>query len=137
MESSTEKQVPRTDVDQKPRRPGQFAPGVSGNPLGRSVTKVRTERRLAELFEAVAADFPAPSPCEVALLQQAARLLLRAERSTKVRYRDGDVAVRCANGARRILASLQHRRRETAPPSPWSPMRERAGMCDPAPEKAE
>jgi hypothetical protein len=124
-----EKQLPEAGDHQKPpRRKGQWAPGQSGNPLGLAVVRLRHEQRLAELFDALVADFPSPSQAEAAMLQQAARLLLRSERaSIRVRYRDGDVAVRAAGAAKRILTSLHYRRRETAPPSPrpWSPFKER------------
>jgi hypothetical protein len=135
-----EKQLPTAGV--KTYRKGQWLPGQSGNPNGLAVVKIRKQQRLRELFDALVADFPDATAAEIALLQQAAALLYRSERqSIRIRYWDGDVAIRCASGAKRLLMSLHRRRcetgRETAlppPPSPWSPMRSRAGLCEPTKE---
>jgi hypothetical protein len=46
---------------------------------------------------------------------------------------DPDHVIRLTSEARRIFVSLRERARQDAPPAPmpWSPMRERARMCDP------
>ena len=86
------------------RGPGRrFQPGQSGNPAG---ARSRQDR-VAAKFAVLARDFPEPrTGVEDSLLGQAARLLDRAERAV-----DGDIAVRCANAAARILASLRNGRR--------------------------
>jgi len=71
-----------------------FHPGQSGNPGGRS-------KRIPELFEQMAADLGELTGIERAVLWQAARLMARSERS-----KDANDAVRLANAAARLLASL-------------------------------
>jgi hypothetical protein len=89
---------------------------VSGNPAGHAVIG----KRVSELFDAMAADFQEPlGGIERSLLLQAAKLLVRSERA-----KDGDIAVRCANAARRILAGLRSRGASQVPGTPpWSPLR--------------
>jgi hypothetical protein len=96
----------------KPRgRP--FPPGVSGNPLGpHAVVKERVEALVGQWV----ADFPELTAIERSLLQQAAQLLVRAER-----IKDHDVAVRASNSAARLLASLRKKRSKPGRP----PLRER------------
>jgi hypothetical protein len=95
----------------KPR--GRWAKGESGNPHGNTAKK-----RAEELFVAMVGDFPKPSGVERTMLLQAARMLVRAERT-----KDGDVAVRAAALAHRLLTSLRSaRHRQDAP---REPLRER------------
>ena len=111
MESSAEtaadpaaKEQPAGQTPGRARGPGRrFQPGQSGNPAG---ARSRQDR-VAAKFAVLARDFPEPrTGVEDSLLGQAARLLDRAERAV-----DGDIAVRCANAAARILASLRNGRR--------------------------
>jgi hypothetical protein len=65
----------------------------------------------------LARDFPEPwTGVESLQLRQAAQLLDRSERTI-----DGDIAVRCANAAARLLVSLQNGRRSLS----HEPLRER------------
>jgi hypothetical protein len=84
----------------KKRWPG-FQPGISGNPAGR-----REPKGLAELVETLKADFADVelTAIDKILLENAARLLLRASRSA-----DGEVVVRLSSEARRTLLSLRSR----------------------------
>ena len=106
--------------------------GTSGNPAGRR----SAEQRIAECYAVLAAEYETPTPVERILLDQAARLLDRAKRA-----RDPDIAIRSASASRRLLDGLRRRRIEDAPPSPaplpWSPIRERVGLCEPACEPAK
>jgi hypothetical protein len=94
-------------------RAGRFAPGVSGNPRGAALDRVAD--RAAELFQIMASEFGALSPCDQVMLRQACLLLARSERLTGAR--NADASVRMASEARRTLASLRkgHEVREPAP----------------------
>ena len=93
-------------VEQRPGHGGRPWPkGVSGNPSGNTMGK-----RAAELFAAMATDFPELSGIERSLLQQAAKLMARSERA-----KEATDAVRCANAAARLLASLKKSKRDHKP----------------------
>jgi len=98
----------------KPRgRP--WPKGVSGNPSGSKVSK-----RVTNLFEALANEFGGAdlSATDRALLMQACRLLVRSER-----VKEAEIAVKCANAARRILAGLRRGTADDLAKAPWSPLR--------------
>jgi hypothetical protein len=109
MESSAESAVgPAAEEQQAGQRPKPrgkpFLPGQSGNPAGAR----SQQQRIAAKFADLARDFPEPrTGIEDSELRSAARLLVRAERTT-----NGDIAVRSAALAHRILASLRSMRRE-------------------------
>ncbi|HKD93048.1 MAG TPA: hypothetical protein VKB56_14140 [Terriglobales bacterium] len=73
--------------------------GQSGNPLG-------PFRHIFELFDAMTADLGDLTGIEHALLWQAAKLMAKSERSP-----NANDAVRLANAATRMLASVQTKRR--------------------------
>jgi hypothetical protein len=86
------------------QNPGQYQPGQSGNPLGpHAVVKERVD----ELVAAMAADLGELTGIDSVVLRQAARLLVRAERT-----KNPDIAVRASNAASRMLATLQKKRRK-------------------------
>jgi hypothetical protein len=93
------------------RRPGQFLPGTSGNPLGKASIR---ERAIA-LFNAMAGDFGGAemSAVDTVLLRQACMLIARSERVH--RAKDIDASIRQSGEARRLLATL--RRHASAPPT--------------------
>jgi hypothetical protein len=101
--------------------------GVSGNPSGSKVSK-----RVAILFEALADELGGAdlSATDRALLMQACRLLVRSER-----VKEAEDAVKCANAARRILASLRSRYEVTGSP-PWSPLRAQLARSQQQPDAA-
>jgi len=131
MESNVREQPAATAGADLPRQPGHpnllrggWAKGQSGNPRGLG------HRSVKQLIEILGADFEARSACEELLLEQSARLLLKAEKSGNV-----DAAIRAFGAVRRLLTHLHRRRAEDAPPSPrtsmpWSPDRERYGLLD-------
>jgi hypothetical protein len=135
MESTIEKQPIAADDEQRGSpadrlRPYRWVKGQSGNPKGRRTTP----QRIAERYEVLAGEFAAPTPVERLMLHEAAKLLVRAERSG-----DPDICVRTLGCVRRLLDGLRQRRVEDAPPPPrpplpWSPARERYGLCEPAKE---
>ena len=88
----------------RPKRRGRWKPGESGNPTGSRVSK-----RVVELFTNMSADFVELTAVEGALLQQAARLMARSERT-----QTAEDAVRLANAATRILGKLRAERRKPA-----------------------
>ena len=98
------------------RKPGgrPFPPGVSGNPLGPFAV---VSKRVAEVFDLMAADFEDLTGIDRLQLQQAARLHVRAEKT-----KNPDIAVRASNAASRMLASLSKKRRKRGRP----PLRELA-----------
>jgi hypothetical protein len=126
MESTIEKQPGVTGAEHL--RGYRWVKGQSGNPLGRRTNKQRIAER-----DVLADEFAAPTPVERLLLEQAARLLVRAENAM-----DADIAVRAFGAVRRLLANLRARRDVDAPPRaaplPWSPIRERVGLCEPVKE---
>jgi hypothetical protein len=90
------------------RKPGgrPFQPGVSGNPSG--VAKHPASARIAELIDQWTADFDGRlTAIERSLLQQAARLLVKAERT-----KNPDIAVRASSAASRMLASVRIKKRD-------------------------
>ncbi len=96
---------------------GRFAPGASGNPLGRESRAAKLARRDARAAE-LAAEFgglDALTAVERVMIQQAAELLLGNPRSAedKVRY---------ANTIARLLGAVRKRRGER---EPHVPLRER------------
>jgi hypothetical protein len=95
-------------TDRRPKPRGTpFPPGVSGDPTGGRLTKERINARVAALIDQWSADFDGClTAIERSLLEQAARLLVRAER-----IKDHDVAVRATNAAQRLLSSLQTKKR--------------------------
>ena len=96
------------------QNPGQYHPGQSGNPLGpHAVVKERVD----ELVAAMAADLGELTGIDSVVLRQAARLLVRAERT-----KNPDIAVRASNAASRMLATLQRKRHKRGRP----PLRELA-----------
>jgi hypothetical protein len=91
------------DQTEKPRGHYRWPKGVSGNPLGRG----SPAQRVGELITIMRADFRGKlSGIETSLLEQAARLLVRAERTV-----DHDVAVRAAGAASRLLMLIQRKRK--------------------------
>ncbi len=77
-----------------------FPPGVSGNPSG-----MRVSKHALQLFTEIADEYggeQALSAIDRALLLQAARLLVRAQR-----LKDADAAIRMTGEARRLLESLR------------------------------
>jgi hypothetical protein len=106
-----EQQPTVSDQTEKPRGHYRWPKGVSGNPLGRG----SPAQRVGELITIMRADFRGKlSGIETSLLEQAARLLVRAERTV-----DHDVAVRAAGAASRLLMLIQRKRRRhrRGPPS--------------------
>jgi hypothetical protein len=94
-------------ADQRKQRGRPFAPGVSGDPTGGRATKALIHQRVTALVEEWTADFEGGvTSIERSLLQQAARLLIRAERT-----HDADVAVRASSVAQRMLGSVRTKRR--------------------------
>ena len=79
--------------------------GESGNPHGRAV-------RAVKLFEMMAPDFGELTAVDAAVLLQACRLMAKSEKASAA-----NDAVRLANAAARLLASLRHTRRKPGRPS--------------------
>jgi hypothetical protein len=95
-------------ADQPKPRGRPFSPGVSGDPTGGAATKALIKQRVAELVEEWSADFEGRlTAIERSLLQQAARLLIRAERT-----HDPDIAVRASGTSARMLASVRNKKRK-------------------------
>ena len=93
-----------------------WQPGQSGNPLGRF-------KHVYELFGAMIADLGDLTGIDQALLWQAAKLMARSERS-----KDANEAVRLANAAARLLASVsQKKNRKRGRP----PLREQLAEAEP------
>jgi hypothetical protein len=85
-------------------------PGHSGNPVGSRVANQKANQRAVELFDQWAADFDGSlTAIERSLLQQAARLMVRAERT-----HNPDIAVRASSVAQRMLASVRNKKRKRA-----------------------
>jgi hypothetical protein len=97
------------DNQQRKLRGKPFAPGVSGNPLGPHAV---VKERVAELVAAMAADLGELTGIDAVVLQQAARLLVRAERT-----KNPDIAVRASSVAQRMLASLSKKRSKRGRPT--------------------
>jgi hypothetical protein len=92
----------QSDVRQRKLSGRPWPPGTSGNLNGRG----SMNKRAAALFEVLSADFCGAdttlSAIDRALLEQACRLLVRAEREC-----DADAAVRLTSEARRGLMALR------------------------------
>jgi hypothetical protein len=122
MESTIQKQPAVSGVSQAERiRPWRWAKGQSGNPRGLG------HRSVKQIIEVLGAEFEVPTPVEQLLIEQAARLLLKAEKSG-----NADICVRAFSAVRRLLAHLRRQRIEDAPPPPrpplpWNPTREQLG----------
>jgi hypothetical protein len=89
-----------------------FKPGVSGNPNGLAAIRIKVDR----LFNELAAELEqggALSVVERTLLRNAASLIVKAERTTRI----GD-SVRASSEARRVIHGLRERRKiESAAPT--------------------
>jgi hypothetical protein len=114
MESSTEIDHAAAATGQQANQPKlrgrPFSPGVSGDPTGGRATKALIKQRIAELVEEWSADFEGRlTGIERSLLEQAARLLIRAERT-----HNPDIAVRASSVAQRMLASVRNKKRKRA-----------------------
>jgi hypothetical protein len=93
---------------------GRWRPGVSGNPSG----SIKSKRYL-ELHAEIVADLGGESVLtgiDRVIIGQAVTLLIRAEKVP-----DTNIAVRAANTATRLLASLRNTRRRREPTGPTLP----------------
>jgi len=95
--------------------------GVSGNPSGRPLVRIRARK----LFATMIVDFGELGPTDRILLERAGFLLARSER-----LNDADVAMRMSAEARRIIASL--RKRVSVPPAPAEPFGQVAAIAQAA-----
>lgn len=92
-------------------RRGRWRPGVSGNPSG----SIKSKRYL-ELHAEIVSDLGGESALtgiDRVIIGQAVTLLIRAEKIP-----DTNIAVRAANAATRLLASLRNRRHRREPKGP-------------------
>ena len=106
------------DGGQEARRTrGRFRPGQSGNPSG-SMKSKRYLALHAEIIGDLGGDEASLSGVERIIVGQVCNLLVRAER-----VKDADDAVRCANSASRLLATLRNGRHKREPTR--VPLRER------------
>jgi hypothetical protein len=96
------------------RRSNNWPKGVSGNPLGGALAKMRTEAQQAryeELRQALLDELPKPSILELALIGQCADLLERGERRAK----GHDHSVRLSRAGVLLLDKLRQGRKEREP----------------------
>ena len=110
MGSSTE--IDQAAAGDRDARTGRWLPGHSGNPAGPTINnRKHTNQRAIELFDQWVADFDRSllTAIERSLLEQAARLMVRAERT-----HDPDIAVRASSVAQRMLQSVRTKKRKRA-----------------------
>jgi hypothetical protein len=115
MGSEMDQAVAATEqqADQPKPRGRPFSPGVSGDPTGGRATKALIKQRIAELVEEWSADFEGRlTGIERSLLEQAARLLIRAERT-----HNPDICVRASSVAQRMLAAVRNKKRKVGRPT--------------------
>jgi len=96
------------------RRSNNWPKGVSGNPLGGALAKMRTEAqqtRYEVLRQALLAELPKPTILELALIGQCADLLERGERRAK----GHDHSVRLSRAGVLLLDKLRQGRKEREP----------------------
>jgi len=96
------------------RRSNNWPKGVSGNPLGGALAKMRTEAqqtRYEVLRQALLAELPKPTILELALIGQCADLLERGERRAK----GHDHSVRLSRAGVLLLDKLRAGRKEREP----------------------
>jgi len=105
------------------RRSNNWPKGVSGNPLGGAIRKIRSEAQQAryeELRQALLAELPKPSILELALIGQCADLLERGER----RHKGDDTSVRLSRAGVLLLEKLRAGRKEREPKKRLPTLRE-------------
>jgi len=96
------------------RRSNNWPKGVSGNPLGGALAKMRTEAqqtRYEVLRQALLAELSKPTILELALIGQCADLLERGERRAK----GHDHSVRLSRAGVLLLDKLRQGRKEREP----------------------
>jgi hypothetical protein len=123
MESGTE--TDQATAGDRDTSTGRWLPGHSGNPVGSRDANQKANLRAVELFDQWVADFDRSllTAIERSLLEQAARLMVRAERT-----HDPDIAVRASSVAQRMLASVRTKKRKRAG---RPPLREQLAEVEP------
>jgi hypothetical protein len=86
-----------------------FQPGVSGNPLGRSILSKRAQQ-LADEMSRDFGGFDALTGVQKTMMRQACTLFAKAEKASNV-----DDVTRLVNCACRVLGSLRNGRRKHVP----------------------